>query len=82
MRKHLFVGILIGSLTSTLVLVAVPAMAGNGVGGVFNLGKANTVNAQSTLKGATSGKSLQLTNTGSGGGLGVTVGSGKARRSR
>ena len=78
MRKQLFAGILIGSVTSTLVVMAAPAIAGSGIGAVFNLGKTNTVNAQSALKGATSGKSLQLTNTGSGGGLGITVGSGKA----
>lgn len=63
---------------STLVLTAVTALAGTGVGAVFNLGQTNTVNAQSTLKGATGTRNLQITNTGSGGGLAITVGAGKA----
>jgi hypothetical protein len=63
---------------SGVVLFGTAAIAGTGVGGVFNLGKTNKVNAGSTLKGSTSGKTLQLTNTGTGTGLGVTVGAGKA----
>jgi hypothetical protein len=63
---------------SAAVLAGTAAQAGTGVGGVFNLGKTNKVNASSTLKGSTSGKTLQLTNTGAGSGLGVTVGAGKA----
>jgi hypothetical protein len=59
-------------------MISASATAGNGVGGVFNLGKTNTVNAKSTLTGATSGRNLQLTNTGSGPALGLAVGAGKA----
>ena len=49
---------------ATLVLVLIPAMAlaGTGVGAVFNLGKTNKVNAQSTLTGSAA-KMLQVTNT-------------------
>jgi hypothetical protein len=71
-------GALVGGLAASVVLISTSAVAGTGVGGVFNLGKTNTVNAQSKLTGSTSAKNLQLTNTGSGQGLGITVGAGKA----
>jgi len=48
-----------------LVLVPAVALAGTGVGAVFNLGKTNTVNAQSTLTGSAA-KLLQVTNTSTG----------------
>jgi hypothetical protein len=38
------------------------ALAGSGVGGVFNLGKTNTVNAITTLVGSVTGPSLRLDN--------------------
>jgi hypothetical protein len=38
------------------------ALAGSGVGGVFNLGKTNTVNAITTLVGSVSGPSLRIDN--------------------
>jgi hypothetical protein len=38
------------------------ALAGSGVGGVFNLGKINTVNAITTLVGSVSGPSLRIDN--------------------
>lgn len=56
------------------------AFAGTGVGGVFNLGATNTVNAPTTLTGSTAGKQLQVTNTNTGSaatGIGITVASGK-----
>jgi hypothetical protein len=65
-RGDFFKGIVLGATVSALVLVTTSAMAGTGLGAVFNLGKTNSVNAPSTLKGATSGKNLQITNTGSG----------------
>jgi hypothetical protein len=76
-RGDFFKGVVLGATVSAIVLVATSAIAGTGIGGVFNLGKTNSVDAQNTLKGATSAKTLQLTNIGSGGGLGITVGSGK-----
>ena len=77
MGKGWLKGIVVGSTVSTVVMLATSAMAGTGIGAVFNLGKTNTVNAQSTLNGAASGKNLQITNTGSGGGLGIKVGAGR-----
>jgi hypothetical protein len=76
-RKDLFRGVVLGAVVSTVVLMAASAMAGTGIGAVFNLGQTNQVNATSTLRGS-SGKTLQVTNTGTGSGVGITVGAGKA----
>jgi hypothetical protein len=45
--------------------LATTALAGSGVGSVFNLGQPNTVNGTSSLMGATSGPQLKVTNTNS-----------------
>lgn len=80
MGKDLFRGVVLGAVVSTVVMMTATAMAGTGVGALFNLGKTNTVNKQSTLKGATgsTARTLQLTNTGPGSGLGITVQAGKS----
>jgi hypothetical protein len=73
-------GVILGSVVSVVSLLSSAAVAGTGVGGVFNLGKTNTVNATTTLTGATAGKQLQVTNTSAGTGatgIGITVASGK-----
>jgi hypothetical protein len=70
-------GAVIGAVTSSVLLISTAAVAGTGVGAVFNLGKTNKVDAQSTLTGTTSGKNLQITNSGSGPALGLTVGAGE-----
>ena len=56
-RQAILVG---GSLL--LVATATAAVAGNGVGGVFNLGQVNTVNAQTTLSGTVTTRQLSLSN--------------------
>jgi hypothetical protein len=56
--KGAFVGLACG-----LVGGAAVALAGSGVGGVFNLGVSNSVDAKSTLTGASPGIQLQVTNT-------------------
>jgi hypothetical protein len=61
-------GVVVGAATSTVVLMAATALAGTGVGGVFNLGQVNSVNATSTLTGAKAGRMLQVTNTSAGAG--------------
>jgi hypothetical protein len=63
MRRMFFNGVLLGSVTTTVVLIAATAFAGTGIGAVFNLGRTNTVNAMSTLTGSTAGRMLQVTNT-------------------
>jgi hypothetical protein len=72
-KRDLFRGVVLGAVVSTLVLAAATAMAGTGVGAVFNLGRTNSVDAQSILRGEVAGRSLQITNTGTGAGLGITV---------
>jgi hypothetical protein len=48
-------GPLLGAAFTVLALTTVTAVAGSGVGGVFNLGEVNTVNAQTTLNGNAAG---------------------------
>lgn len=76
--SELMKGAVVGAVAASVVMIATAALAGTGIGGVFNLGKTNKVNAQSTLTGKAGSSNLQLTNTGSGPALGLTVGSGKA----
>jgi hypothetical protein len=76
--KDLMKGALVGAIASSIVMISASALAGTGIGGVFNLGQTNKVNAQTTLRGSVNGRSLQVTNTGSGPALGITVGAGKA----
>jgi hypothetical protein len=55
--------------------VATTALAGTGVGAVFNLGKTNTVNQLSRLVGSVSGAVIKVDNDGSGTALDLRVGS-------
>jgi hypothetical protein len=80
MKHPFFKGVALGAITSTVVLIAATALAGTGIGGVFNLGKTNTVNETTTLTGAKAGKQLQVTNTSIGAGatgIGINVKPGK-----
>jgi hypothetical protein len=49
------------------------ALAGSGVGGVFNLGVSNSVDAKTTLTGASSGIQLEVKNTNAAGRNGLAV---------
>ena len=60
--KTAVVSALVGAITATGTV----ALAGTGIGGIFNLGQPNTVNATSSLSGASTGAQLQVTNTGTG----------------
>jgi hypothetical protein len=72
MRSNLLKGVVLGAATSTLVLTAASALAGSGVGGVFNLGQTNPVNGTSTLSGTSAGAQLKVTNASTAGtGVGV-----------
>jgi hypothetical protein len=64
MKPSFYKGIMLGAVVSMLVLVASTAVAGTGIGGIFNLGQSNTVDATSSLSGASTGAQLQVTNTG------------------
>jgi hypothetical protein len=52
----------LGALAVTLAVGTATALAGSGVGGVFNLGETNTVSATSILTGATAGSQLKVVN--------------------
>jgi hypothetical protein len=52
----------LGAAVTALALTTATALGGSGVGGVFNLGQANTVNGTSTLTGTTGGPQLKVTN--------------------
>ena len=58
--------------------VASTALAGTGVGAVFNLGKTNSVNKLSALVGSVSGPMLRIDNNGRGSALNLEVQPGKA----
>ena len=56
---------LLGAAGAALALATTTALAGSGVGGVFNLGQANTVDAQTTLSGNAGGNpQLKVVNNG------------------
>ena len=48
-------GAVVGGIAGAFVAAATIALAGTGVGGIFNLGQENTVNAQTSLKGSVAG---------------------------
>jgi hypothetical protein len=73
MSKDTVKGALVGAIVAGILVVAVNATAGTGIGGVFNLGKVNKVNAQSTLTGAAKQPQLALRNAGNGPALSLTV---------
>jgi hypothetical protein len=77
--KSLKVAAIAGASGAALA-VATIALAGTGVGGVFNLGADNTVNKTTTLRSTSSfsGPQLQVKNAGGGPALDLQVNSGKA----
>src|SRR6266545_7249272 len=52
----------LGAIATALILFVPTALAGSGVGSVFNLGQVNPVDATSTLKGTSAGAQLQVMN--------------------
>jgi hypothetical protein len=62
---------LLGAVAMALVFVTTSALAGSGIGGVFNLGQANTVDQTSTLSGTSSGAQLKVQNATTGAGYGL-----------
>jgi hypothetical protein len=63
-------GAAVGGIAGAFVAAAAIALAGTGVGGVFNLGQDNTVNAQFSLRGSAPGNAqLRVENASSGVGV-------------
>ena len=78
MSKDTLKGAVVGAITASIVLAASAATAGSVVGGVFNLGRSNAVNATSKLTGRTSKAELRVDNTGNGPALALRASSGHA----
>jgi hypothetical protein len=66
MKAKFLKGALLGAIVSGLTVGSAAAFAGSGIGGVFNLGKANTVNATTALQGSTDGQQLRVVNSSAG----------------
>jgi hypothetical protein len=62
MRGSFLKGATVGFVCAVLGGATV-SLAGNGIGGVFNLGVSNSVDAKTTLNGSTATPQLQVTNT-------------------
>jgi hypothetical protein len=77
-KPSFFKGAVVGGIAGSVMAAATIAVAGTGVGAVFNLGQTNTVNATSSLSGSvTDAPQLRVTNSGSGPGVhGKSVGYG------
>jgi hypothetical protein len=78
MRPRYLRGLVVGIATGAIAVSATNAIAGTGIGAVFNLGKTNTVNHATVLQGSTTTRLLQVTNTGPGPALALTVKTGTA----
>ena len=69
-----------GSIVSIVILFGTTAMAGTGIGSVFNLGRTNPVNAKTTLSGSHAGSQLQVINSSAGkgaNGIGMEISEGQ-----
>jgi hypothetical protein len=66
MRATLLKGITLGVIVGALTTTSTAALAGTGVGTVFNLGATNSVNASTTLLGSTNGPQLRVVDTNTG----------------
>lgn len=78
MSRDIVKGAAVGAIAASIVLIAGTATAGTGIGAIFNLGKTNTVNAQTTLTGRNPGSLLTVGNNGNGPALRLSTRPGKA----
>ena len=66
MKSRFAKGIVLGAIVSGLTVASTAAFAGTGIGGVFNLGRTNTVNGATVLQGSTNGQQLRVVNSSNG----------------
>lgn len=69
MRSGFSKGVVMGAVVCGMTVMSTAAFAGTGIGGVFNLGRTNTINGSTVLAGSTRGQQLSVVNnarTGSG----------------
>jgi hypothetical protein len=78
MSRETVKGAIVGAIAASVLLFAATAFAGTGIGGAFNLGRTNSVNATSTLKGKTRHPQLVVRNRGVGPALALRVSAGHA----
>lgn len=71
MKRRFLQGVVLGAVVCGMTVVSTAALAGSGIGGVFNLGTTNTTNASTVLSGSTSGQQLRVVNN-AGTGTGTT----------
>jgi hypothetical protein len=71
-------GVALGAFVSIVTLFSTAALAGTGVGGIFNLGRVNSVNASTQLAGSSKSPLLQIHNSDRlGSGVGIKVAQGQ-----
>src|SRR5207245_4081561 len=76
--KRFLKGMVVGTVGAVVMLASTAALAGSGVGGIFNLGRTNSVNRQSALVGKATAAMLRVQNKGSGPAAAFQVAAGKA----
>jgi hypothetical protein len=62
MKTAFLKGVTFGAVVCGMSVVSTAALAGTGVGGVFNIGTANRTNASTVLVGSTSGQQFRVVN--------------------
>jgi len=67
-------GVVLGVVVCAITLGSTAALAGSGIGGVFNLGTTNTTNASTVLQGSTNGQQLRVVNNASTGTAATGIG--------
>jgi len=80
MKLSFVKGVGLGVVCALTLTATTAALAGTGVGGVFNLGDKNDVSATTTLTGRVAGSQLQVNNASAGSGatgIGIRVAAGK-----
>jgi hypothetical protein len=63
MKTRCLKGVVLVVIVSATTVISTAALAGTGIGGVFNLGTTNTTNASTVLQGSTTGQQLRVVNT-------------------
>jgi hypothetical protein len=78
MRPRYLRGFVVATVAVSLAVSATSAIAGTGINAILNLGRTNKVNQTTVLQGSTTSRLLQVTNTGTGPALQLTVKAGSA----
>jgi hypothetical protein len=78
MSRDIVKGAVVGAVAASILLLAANAFAGTGIGGVFNLGRNNSVNHRTALTGKTGKPQLAITNKGTGPALALHAKAGHA----